>query len=135
MLSSTISSFERYFKDFEQRFEKQEKENDALKLKIETLQATTKEIKKKQVDTRINKQKSVDFESKIKCLESTINKLDKSNDKVIAKIDKLDSRMKSDEKKKFKCLECTFEANSERGLKSYVGRKMKSILRLVNCVT
>ena len=56
MLSSTISSFERYFKDFEQRFEKQEKENDALKLKIETLQATTKEIKKKQVDTRINKQ-------------------------------------------------------------------------------
>ena len=123
MLSSTISSFERYFKDFEQRFEKQEKENDALKLKIETLQATTKEIKKKQVDTRINKQKSVDFESKIKCLESTINKLDKSNDKVIANIDKLVTRMKSDEKKEFKCSECTFEANSERGLKSHVGRK------------
>ena len=75
------------------------------------------------METRINKQKSVDFESKIKCLESTINKLDKSNDKVIAKIDKLESRLKSDEKKKFKCSECTFEANSERGLKSHVGMK------------
>ena len=31
--------------------------------------------------------------------------------------------MKSDEKKKFKCSECTFEANSERGLKSHVGMK------------
>ena len=75
------------------------------------------------METRINKQKSVDFESKIKCLESTINKLDKSNDKVIAKIEKLETRMKSDEKKKFKCSECTFEANSERGLKSHVGMK------------
>ena len=97
--TSTISSFENYFKDCEQRFEKQEKENDALKVKIETLQATTKEIKKKQddVETKINKQKSVDFETKIKYIESTAKKLDKSNDIFIAKIDKLESKMKSDE--------------------------------------
>ena len=43
---STISSLEKDFKDFEQRFDKQEKENDALKLKIENLQETSKEIKK-----------------------------------------------------------------------------------------
>ena len=125
MLSSTISSFERYFKDFEQRFEKQEKENDALKLKIENLQETTNKIKKKQVDveTRINKQKNVDFETKIKYLESTVKKLDKSNDIFIVKIDKLESRIKIDEKKKYKCSECNFESISERGLKGHVGRK------------
>ena len=73
-----------------------------MKLKIETLEATTKEIKNKQVDVeiRINKLKGFEFENKMKSLENIVKKYETYNKIFSDKIEKLQSRVKKDKKTK-----------------------------------
>ena len=117
-LENQLKKMNNLMEENNSKFIKQEQENAALKVKIETLESTTKEIKKKQVDveTKINKVKVLDFENKIKCLENTVKKFEESNEIFLEKI-------KKQESKKYKCSECTYEATSERGLKTHIGRK------------
>ena len=90
------------------------------------LQISLLEAKHADIEKRLSETKSEEVKNTKECIESMAKKLEENSKILTMKIEKLEAKVKTEDKKSFKCVQCEFEASSERGLQSHVGRKHKA---------
>ena len=90
------------------------------------LQIFLLEAKNADIEKRLSKTKSEEVKNTKECIESMAKKLEENSKTLKMKIEKLEAKVKTEDKKRFGCYHCEFEASTERGLYCHVGRKHKT---------